>query len=67
MKFIVLAFTMVAVSCATTDIKTTVTAPDGTVTVTESKITAPDAGSVAALTGVAGAFAPRAVVIHSGK
>lgn len=53
--------------CATVESRTTVTAPDGTVTVTESKTTAPDAGSVAALTTTAQAFAPRAVVVRQEK
>lgn len=50
-------------SCAT--IQTTVTSPDGTVTVTRT--TAPDAASVAALSSTAQAFAPRAVVVHPSK
>ncbi len=56
-----------AVSCSTVETVTTVTAPDGTVTVTQSKTTAPDAGSVTALSTTAQAFAPRAVIVNSGK
>lgn len=55
-------------SCSTVETKTTVTDPvTGLVTVTESKTTAPDAGSVAALSTTAQAFAPRAVIIHPAK
>lgn len=61
--WLVLAFA----SCATTETKTTVTAPDGTVTVTESKITAPDSASVTALGNTAVLFSPRAVVVTPTK
>lgn len=54
-------------SCATVESKTTVTAPDGTVTVTESKTTAPDPASVAALGNTAMALTPRAVIVHPAK
>jgi hypothetical protein len=65
---LILAVTALALSsCATIETKTTVTAPDGTVTVTESKTTAPDAGSMNALAGTAAAFAPGPVIIASGK
>lgn len=57
--WLLLAFT----GCAT--IETTVTSPDGTVTVTKSS--APDAGSVAALSSTAQAFAPKAAVVTPTK
>jgi hypothetical protein len=57
-----------AVSCSTIETKTTVTDPvTGLVTVTESKTTAPDSASVTALSSTAQAFAPRAVIVNSGK
>jgi len=66
--FIILALAILyAVSCATVETVTTVTAPDGTVTVTKSKTTAPDAASVTALSTTAPAFAPRAVIVHPAK
>ena len=60
-------FVFAITSCATVETVTTVTAPDGTVTRTESKTTAPDAGSVSALSTTAQAFAPRAVIVTPGK
>lgn len=62
-----LAFAWVMTSCATVETRTTVTAPDGTVTVTESKTTAPDSASVAALSTTALVFAPRAVIVRQEK
>jgi hypothetical protein len=68
LTLVVLALAVLyAVSCATVETVTTVTAPDGTVTVTEVKTTAPDAGSVTALSTTAQAFAPRAVIVHPAK
>lgn len=67
MKAALLIFLAIA-SCATVETETTVTDPaTGLVTVTKTKSTAPDQASVTALAGTAAAFAPRAVVIHSGK
>lgn len=60
MKTAAILSALALASCAT--VKTTVTSPDGTVTVTET--TAPDAASVAALSTTAQAFAPRAQVIR---
>jgi hypothetical protein len=54
-------------SCSTVETRTTVTAPDGTVTVTESKTTAPDSASVAALSTTALVFAPRSVLVRQEK
>lgn len=65
---IMIGLTVLGLSaCATVESVTTVTAPDGTVTVTTTKTTAPDAGSVAALSVTAQAFAPRAVIVHPSK
>jgi hypothetical protein len=62
-----LAFVWVMASCSTVETRTTVTAPDGTGTVTESKTTAPDSASVAALSTTAQVFAPRAVIVRQEK
>ena len=64
---VLLAFIFAFAGCSTVETRTTVTSPDGTVTVTESKTTAPDAGSVSALGTTALAFAPRAVIVRDEK
>lgn len=63
MALVAVAFVLAFTGCAT--IETTVTSPDGTVTVTKSS--APDAASVAALSTTAQAFAPRVVVVNPAK
>lgn len=66
--FLALYVLWTLVSCSTVETRTTVTDPvTGLVTVTESKTTAPDSASVAALSTTAQAFAPRAVIVRQEK
>lgn len=63
LALVLLAFVLAFAGCATTE--TTVTAPDGTVTVIKS--TAPVPGSIEAIAATAQQFAPKARVVREEK